>query len=175
MKERRNLLFQMQTVAIKGCRNANPRLHLQKTTLFPHIVFYNKKNRMGHRWPIRIMKKKGGLGTFLRGESFGAPLISMVTISSGLKDIGRGLFTARQFIYKKGGFTAVKQLSKHKEKGGGKSVLWSCSGETAVFLLGYVLLCLDNNMVFFLCQSVVIRIVVFHKCFLFQIQFLLIF
>ena len=99
----------------------------------------------------------------------------MVTISSGLKDIGRGLFTARQFIYKGGGFTAVKQLSKHKEKGGGKSVLWSCSGETAVFLLGYVLLCLDNNMVFFLCQSVVIRIVVFHKCFLFQIQFLLIF
>lgn len=61
MKERRNLLFQMQTVAIKDYRNANPRLHLQKTTLFPHIVFYNKKNRMGHRWPIRIMKKKGGV------------------------------------------------------------------------------------------------------------------
>lgn len=92
----------------------------------------------------------------------------MVTISSGLKDIGRGLFTARQFIYKGGGFTAVKQLSKHKEKGGGKSVLWSCSGETAVFLLGYVLLCLDNNTVFFLCQSVVIRIVVYlHKIYLY--------
>ena len=98
----------------------------------------------------------------------------MVTISSGLKDIGRGLFTARQ-VYLKGGGTAVKQLSKHKEKGGGKSVIWSCSGETAVFLLGYVLLCLDNNTVFFLCQSVVIRIVVLHKCFFFRLQFLLIF
>lgn len=132
MKERRNLLFQMQTVAIKGCRNANPRLHLQKTTLFPHIVFYNKKNRMGHRWPIRIMKKKGGLGTFLRGESFGAPLISMVTISSGLKDIGRGLFTARQFIYKKGGVHRRQTTVQTQRKGRGKKcsmeLFWGDSG-----------------------------------------------
>lgn len=124
MKERRNLLFQMQTVAIKGCRNANPRLHLQKTTLFPHIVFYNKKNRMGHRWPIRIMKKKGGLGTFLRGESFGAPLISMVTISSGLKDIGRGLFTARQFIYKKGGGSPPSNNCPNTKKREGEKVFY---------------------------------------------------
>ena len=174
MKERRNLLFQMQTVAIKGCRNANPRLHLQKTTLFPHIVFYNKKNRMGHRWPIRIMKKKGGLGTFLRGESFGAPLISMVTISSGLKDIGRGLFTARQFIYKKGGGSPPSNNCPNTKKREGEKVFYGAVlGRQRCFY--WVLLCLDNNMVFFLCQSVVIRIVVFHKCFLFQIQFLLIF
>lgn len=131
MKERRNLLFQMQTVAIKGCRKANPRLHLQKNALFPHIVFYNKKTVWVIAGPSGLGKRRGGLGTFLRGESFGAPLISMVTISSGLKDIGRGLFTARQFIYK-GGVHRRQTTVQTQRKGRGKKcsmeLFWGDSG-----------------------------------------------
>lgn len=59
MKERRNLLFQMQTVAIKGCRKANPRLHLQKNALFPHIVFYNKKTVWVIAGPSGLGKRRG--------------------------------------------------------------------------------------------------------------------
>lgn len=131
MKERRNLLFQMQTVAIKGCRKANPRLHLQKNALFPHIVFYNKKTVWVIAGPSGLGKRRGGLGTFLRGESFGAPLISMVTISSGLKDIGRGLFTARQFIYKGGGHrrqTTVQTQRKGRGKKCSMELFWGDSG-----------------------------------------------
>ena len=136
MKERRNLLFQMQTVAIKGCRKANPRLHLQKNALFPHIVFYNKKTVWVIAGPSGLGKRRGGLGTFLRGDSFGAPLISMVTISSGLKDIGRGLFTARQFIYKGGGSPPSNNCPNTKKREGEKVFYGAVLGRQRCFYWG---------------------------------------
>ena len=64
---------------------------------------------------------------------------------------------------KRGGYRSLKPC-RHKEKGGGKSVLQVCRNRQRCFLLGgVVLLCFDNITAIPICQPVDIQIVNIHK------------